>query len=650
MLAVIVTPLILFAVGCGWSLCLLGQKPNWINFFASSILTGSAVIVLCWCWLFGLGGTVNHVEIGVVLTALFGWLVAFFKQKLLRKSISSPHPLIENRASFLFIFSILFIILFVGLFPKMDSPLHLTMAVRTGPDAIGNSIAVDALLNDGSKFQIQKLLLSEVTAVNSVEELLSSSESVFAFSSFSKQVKAEFIVFGLRLGLSGISASILNLIGEQHLWTVLAVLPTLAVFSGVLLIFRCLKSNNITTPFALAAALCGGANVNLLHGWHEGGLTQAFVFLSTSTIFFGLFSNNLSKFQRFLFAALSSIVGLTVYSDWFIVFSGLLLVYFSLNLLFRQYQFLTTRSGPVLMGYGFGFLLCGPFAFEFIRYIPDRVNNAATSGWPMPTWATPAEIFGIFHTYNTSLGVTGYRSEFIFFVYLFNAFLLAFLVRLVCTKFDSLTMTFLLSATIIILLVLFKTKFLDQTHNYQYFKSIGLLAPLLFPLVVFSLHSKPLNQSNQIRFYILVFGALISSLNFTLNYRNSSLRLPYNSPTEVLTSNSDGGLDQLNLVGKWNYEALNLAPFTDLHSINRSNSIRFSRTMPLGLLINVRDCPGWFCIQDVESSNLVDVNSQFKVLVLSATSAAVSSADGNLLINYLEIVNELSNDLGGPSL
>jgi hypothetical protein len=413
-----------------------------------SVLTGSAVIVLCWSWLFGLGGTVNHVEIGIVFIAFSGWLLVIFKQKQLRKSSSSPFQLIENKAFSLIFFLVLLIVLFVGLFPKMDSPLHLTMAIRTGPDAVGNSIAVDALLNDGSKFQIQKLLLSEVPALNSVEELLDSGELVYTFSSFSKQVKAEFIVFGLRLGLSGISASILNLIGEQHLWEVLAALPTLAVFCGVLLIFQCLKSNYVTTPFALAAALGGGVNVNLLHGWHEGGLAQSVVFLSTTAIFFGLFTKNLSRLQRFLFAALSSVVGLTVYSDWFIVFSCLLLVCFFLNLLFRQYQFLITRSGPVLVGYGFGFLLCGPFAIDFIRYVPRRINDAAAGGWPMPVWATPAEVFGIFHTYNTSLGTTGYRNGVIYLVFLLNLYLLAFLIRLVCTKFDPLTMTFLLSVTI----------------------------------------------------------------------------------------------------------------------------------------------------------------------------------------------------------
>jgi hypothetical protein len=650
MITVFVILLTFFVIGGGWSLCLLGQHPNWASLLVFSVLTGSAVIMLCWSWLFGLGGTVNHVEIGIAFIAFSGWLLAIFKQKLLRKSSSSPFQLIENKAFSLTVFLVLLIVSFVGLFPKMDSPLHLTMAIRTGPDAVGNSIAVDALLNDGSKFQIQKLLLSEVPALNSVEELLDSGELVYTFSSFSKQVKAEFIVFGLRLVLSGISASILYLIGEQHLWEVLAALPTLAVFCGVLLIFQCLKSNYVTTPFALAAALGGGVNVNLLHGWQEGGLAQSFVFLSTTAIFFGLFTRNLSRLQRFLFAALSSVVGLTVYSDWFIVFSCLLLVCFFLNLLFRQHQFLITRSGPVLVGFGFGFLLCGPFAIDFIRYVPRRINDAAAGGWPMPVWATPAEVFGIFHTYNTSLGTTGYRNGVIFLVFLLNLYLLAFLIRLVCTKFDPLTMTFLLSVIITILLVFVKVRFLDQSHNYQYFKAIGLLAPLFFPLVVFSLNSKSVNQSNRLRFYTLVFGTLVSSLNYTLNYRDSSLRLPYNSPTEVLASNSGGGLDQLNIVGKWNYEAMNLAPFIDLNFINRSDSIRFTRTMPLGLLINVRDCADWFCIQDVEGSKLFEVNSQFQILILSKTSVAVSSLNGKLLGNYSEVINELSNDLGGPSL
>jgi hypothetical protein len=295
-------------------------------------------------------------------------------------------------------------------------------------------------------------------------------------------------------------------------------------------------------------------------------------------------------------------------------------------------------------------LLCGPFAIDFIRYVPRRINDAAAGGWPMPVWATPAEVFGIFHTYNTSLGTTGYRNGVIFLVFLLNLYLLAFLIRLVCTKFDPLTMTFLLSVIITILLVFVKVRFLDQSHNYQYFKAIGLLAPLFFPLVVFSLNSKSVNQSNRLRFYTLVFGTLVSSLNYTLNYRDSSLRLPYNSPTEVLASNSGGGLDQLNIVGKWNYEAMNLAPFIDLNFINRSDSIRFTRTMPLGLLINVRDCPDWFCIQDVEGSKLFEVNSQFQILILSKTSVAVSSLNGKLLGNYSEVINELSNDLGGPSL
>ncbi len=639
-----------FFVGGGWSLCFLGQNPNWENLFAHSFLTGAAICVLCWSWLFGLGGTVNHVQIGIVSIALLGWLITFCKQRMLVKNISSLCPAKESKRDFGFAFLIFLIILFVGLFPKMVSPFHATMAVRTGPDAIGSSIAVDALLNDGSKHQIQQLLLSEVPEINTLEEFFNSSELVYTFSSFSKQVKGEFIVLGLRLGLSGISASILNFIGDENLWAVLAVLPTLAVLCGAFVVFRCLRSNYVTSPIAFAAAACGAANVNLLHGWHEGGLAQAFVFLSTSTIFSGLFTKNFSKLQRFGLATISTIVGLVVYSDWFIVFFGLLLVNFFLNLKFRQFQFAFTRSGPVLLGYGIGFLLCGPYAISFIRYIPQRIGDASRGGWPMSVWSTPAEILGISHTYNTPVGVSGYQSGAIFVVLLSNLCLLVFLTRMVRTKFDQTSITFLFSVAIIVFSVFIKAKFIDSAHNYQYFKAIGLLAPLLFPLMGFSFNSKPLGRSNPLLFYVLVFGAFVSSINYTLNYRDSSLRMPSNSPAEVLASNSDGGLDRLNLVGKWDYESQNLAPFMDLNLIDRSRLIRFRRTTPLGLLINIRDCPRWFCLENVESSNLVTVNSQFKILILSETSAAVSSSDGMLLSNYLDVVNELSKDLGGPSL
>lgn len=81
---------------------------------------------------------------------------------------------------------------FFGLFPKMDSATSLTMAFRTGPDAIGTAIASEALLRDGSKSALTRKIMND-TSFGSLEDLFTDS-NLYRTASFSQQVKTEFVL------------------------------------------------------------------------------------------------------------------------------------------------------------------------------------------------------------------------------------------------------------------------------------------------------------------------------------------------------------------------------------------------------------------------------------------------------------------------
>ena len=113
-----------------------GKSKSIVFHSATTFLFAAATASLSWCWVYGLGGAIREVNVMIVVLAVVGWLAALWKLK--SGTFKTDDERVKYRlADFGIVLAIIGATFFVGLFPKMDTPTTLTMAFRTGPDAMG---------------------------------------------------------------------------------------------------------------------------------------------------------------------------------------------------------------------------------------------------------------------------------------------------------------------------------------------------------------------------------------------------------------------------------------------------------------------------------------------------------------------------------
>ena len=629
-----------------------GKSKSIVFSSATTFLFAAATASLSWCWVYGLGGAIQEVNVMIVVLSVVGWLVAMWKFKNGTLATTDDGRVQYRLADFAMVLAIIGATFFVGLFPKMDTPTTLTMAFRTGPDAIGNSIGVDALLRDGTYSELEDKILQSSYHIKSMDALLDQkSKNVYTIPSLSTSVKAEFIMAGLRWGFSGVSANVVSLVGLKDLWAVLALLPALSVLFGSLLIYDCLRSEKISALLAGVCSVGGLVNVNFLHGWHEGGLAQAWAFTSLAVLLVCLIDAHLSTLQRISLMSLATLIAFSGYSDWFIVVVALLLIMFFISLKTKQFNFVVNRLTPVFGALLLGAMACGPFFIRFCFYITRRLNDAGVGGWPLPVWTGIGENLGIFNPYNLTYPYQGRPGMDEFFVVIANAASIAILLRIMIKRCDRTAMVVFGSVAVLFILIMFKTRILDGSSNYQYFKAVGLLAPILLPLFGFAINSKKVFKLEKQFISLLSVCAVIACCTYIINYRHTSIRLPHMLPSEVLESNRHGELDRIDMISEGSMSLYNLSPFTEFRLINRGTKkarVRVNDPQQIGVLIDIKHCYKWLCVKNVDKYHLQVISSQYRLLLLDEKSDVLLSADGRLDPSFITAINIMSMEVHGP--
>ena len=645
-------------VGGGWSYFIFGASRSLVFRSAITFLLSSTIASLSWGWVYGLGGAIDYVNIAIVISSFLGWVAAWFKFRK-SKGQKIKHTKVQSiQVDAVFMLVAIFAIFFVGLFPKMDSPTSLTMALRTGPDAVGTSIASDALLRDGSNHELELKVLKDSAFESRTDLLEPGSRNQWTIPSFSSQVKSEFILTVKRYGGSAaITANVLSLIGLKYLWSVTALLSTLSVLFGTFLIFDCLRSNKISVWLAGACSIAGSVNVNFLHVWNEGGMLQSWVFISLASIFFVLFTPNFdfSVKQRSILTSSAVIVLLLGHFDMLLLTLTFLSVFLFLSLIYKPAQSSQKDLNVLIIATVVGLIACGPYFFISLNNLMRRLTELGPGGWGMPVSPRLAEIFGLFNSYNLPYPQQGRTMVGVFTVDLLTYGLLIFLSTIFWRARKKLSVVFSFSIFVTLALVFHKTILIDFSKNYRYVKAVGFLAPLLFPLLGLTL--KTPDTKNRFEKFILLSLCsltLLASTNYILNYRQTSTRISHTMPEQLLASNHDLKLNNIDLVGDTtNLNIANFYPFVNLRWINRSTSfgvaLKFNSHKNIGILISIDQCEQWECLRNLNSNNILNATEDFKILLLNTNSSILFNKDGRLKENYIDIINEISAEIHGPS-
>ena len=645
-------------VGGGWSYFIFGGSRSLVFRSAVTFLLSSAIASLSWSWVYGLGGAIESVNIVIVISSFLGWIAAWFKYRKNDGDKLENNSRQPNKSDAFFMLIATFAIFFVGLFPKMDSPTSLTMAIRTGPDAIGTSIASDALFRNGTMHDL-KLKIVEDSAFKSFESLSDPNfRYVYSVPSFSSQVKSEFVLSANRWGGSAaISANVLSLIGLKHLWSVLALLSSLSVLFGTFMIFECLRANKISVWIAGACSIAGSVNVNFLHVWNEGGILQSWVFISLASIFFVLFtpSSDFSVNQKSIMTSSAVIVLFIGHFDMMMITLVFLSIFFFLSLIHKYERKTQKDSNVLIIATVVGLISSGPYFLTSINYLRIRISELGPGGWAMPVSPRLAEVFGLFNSFNLAYPSVGRTSNGGFAVEFLGFGLLIFMtiIYLENIKIFNRSFNFIFSIFIVFGIVAFKTFFIDKINNYQYVKAVGFFAPLLFPLL--GLMTKDFVKHNIVKKFILLLLCLLTflaSTNYILNYRKTSTRFSHKIPEQLLASNRDLRLDSLDIVSASIREVEGFSPFVSLRWVNRGTNfgvpLKFRSHKEIGVIISVDNCSQWSCTKNVDNERVLDVTEDFKLLRLGAKSSVLFDANGRIKANYIDIINSLSLELGGP--
>ena len=640
------------AVGGGWTIALRLNRSLPL-FSATSFLFSMAIAIFSWDWIYPLGGEVKDVNLLIFIVSVLGWFCAGYKIKKRINTETIAEELKTTQTGWLIIPLALVVAFFFGLFPKMDSATSLTMAFRTGPDAIGTAIASEALLRDGSKSALTRKIMND-TSFGSLEDLFTDS-NLYRTASFSQQVKTEFVLSSApKIGITGVTANVMDLIGLQYLWAILALLPTLGFFMSILLIFECLRANDIPILMSISAAIGGAVNVNALHLWHEGSIAQTVVSFPFITMVILIFAPRhlISHFQKIALSTASSIIVFS-HTEMFLVLGLLLVISLIMTLPKRNFAIYKKNVCHQLLALFSGAIACGPYLVNWIRNFVDRLSELGPGGWNMAVWPNISDIFGLINPYKMLYPNLGRVSSIeTFLAEAFTILMVSFMTIIIMKSKNFFPILLFVAIFLVLSFVIFKVVVIDHATNYQYIKAVGALAPLLLPLIALTL-------SQDLRNYALVRLALplicicilVASTSYIVQYRQSSTRIGHDLQKTLINLNRDDFLNEIDFISRGRMEEWAFAPFVDLRLIVRGTAgvdQKIVKYKKLGLILKESECKNWKCLSNTPKSNIVEVNSEYRILLLDTTSNAIY--EGNKLrTNYISIINRFSLDLQGPT-
>jgi hypothetical protein len=631
-------------IGLGWALVLNPFEDSKTAVLAIAIIVSQFIVVFCWTWSIGLGQGIWIANLLIVLLGLTGWMVAIkYSKWRIPSTKNSP-----SRECLLPVVLVLFAV-FLGLGPKLSTGGSLGMALRVGPDALGNAIAGEALFSNSNLREIENNLLDSSNSKDMNEFLDPTQRKPYQIDSFRNQVRGEFLVAGLRWGLSGAIASSVTIVGAAHLWSVIAVLPTISFLASLLLLYVVLvrRLNRPWLSALLSMAALG--NISLLQGWHEGGLGQAFVTPVVPVLLIFLWDGQ-RRWRANALLAVVAAISLVSYSDVFIVM-GIVLVLYALTTLFFGDQQDRIQVGQLLMSVIVGVATVLPYLIKFVGYLPRRLEDSAKGGWMMASWPSPVEILGLFPSfYESATGLTEHPNSVITFFTITNPIICGGVLALVIVKRSQTSARLVFSLVVVLFFVMFKSRILESASNYQYVKAVGSLAPLLVVLIVeLIFRNIKTHRIGDLLLHSLPAVGILISIGFVTAYRGNSLMVPAHEQSMYIDSSRT--LDNLNLVSPSSFHTVVLSPFSAFYWINRDAAgtrpdFTSRINNPLGLVVYQTDCPSWRCLSLVPYSKILNVSEEIKVVQLNPRSTQLLSPSGVIREDYLKVINELLSVLG----
>lgn len=647
---IVIETLLVFALGLGLpgigivSLVARGQFHSVQKPALWTLLTSNVLIVV-WIWIYFTDGAFGLVK----TVSLSGWFVASAISIVVvpNRVLVGPSPknVIRNCCAVLIIGVVAIAFYLV---PRTLGE-QVTQRQLMGPDAIGYANAVAGVLEDGSFNDLKQSALA-ASGHNLMYELFDQDiQAVYQIPEKSLSIKAEFIVGSLRVGLPGVAALFTDRIGIEHLLTVMNLLATVYVAVGGLLIYGLLRSSGAGNFLSLSISSLSMININLLVGFHEGGVAQAFMFAALAAFLVAALQEEISITSRiglFLFAAIHA---LSSYLDMYFVFVALSIIWLAIALLKHDSKSVK-RAWYSLCGFALSLLMLLPLTIHVPRYMLRRLADARQGGWNWDSWTELGGLLGVTNPYAAApdsilmqlllvgLGIYVYQTR------------ISVSGRKLLQPSDSvLTAIVLLSIGFYIY-----TRYLMEHTTYQWFKLSGtLIGPSLLPLLTIWLAARRKDWKRDAWTTVLLVSGVLAlslstSLQYVRHYWGESQALPTYRVSEISDKANRDVLKQYQLFGQYGWEELALTPFWPGTFLNRDDYGKRPIPNPekrVGLLVREEYCPSFECLGNVSRSKKLKIGSELMIVDLDLLGNDIRS-----LSPYLQWVrvNRALNDAGAP--
>lgn len=595
--------------------------------FGMWILGGANIVILIWVWLYLHGQTFAAVRKALLPIWILSVLMVAHKVTRSRNSIQAPRTWVVHLVPLL-VFS--FVASTFFLVPRtLDG--QITQRQLMGPDAIGYANASAGLLEDGSFDRLKSVAIASSGHTLFYELFDQEIKAVYKIPDKSLSVKTEFLIGSLRIGFPSLVASVTSEVGRENLLAVLHVSAVIFLIAGALLIFSLICSRGASRRVALLLTSLSLININLLVGYHEGGVAQAFVYSAVASFLVAALQHELSPVTRVFLFTFAGMQCLSSYLDMFLVFIALILVWLTISVT-RRDRLSFERAQLSICGMLLSLLLLAPISLELPRFFIRRLADARQGGWNWDSWTELSGVLGIANPYFSvpdSIPVQ--------LLLVFVAIQLVEVVRNGRLKAKShLLEPITLSLLLVCAGFYIYSRYVMNHSTYQWFKLCGVLVgPFSIPLLATSIIPR-FRLERKKGFILLATLALVAilavrtSFNYVRYYFGESLALAPALIAEVSSQEVREITSSFQVFGHYGWQELALTPFWPAMYLNRADGgVRpIPRDdLPVGLMIRESDCPQWECLAGVSKENLVPVGSQYMIIDLEMMGSDIHQLD-----------------------
>ena len=376
---------------------------------------------------------------------------------------------------------------------------RLNSPYRLGIDQVGYITTASVLMDGATLDTIESRLLADTVSRNRAEAM----QRIKSAVNYTNQLAAVFLFGAVRWGFSLLLVFLTTVLRLPHV--AISVYPLLAMALSLLhgLVFLFCRSRLRSAGFApcLAIASSVSLNANMLNVAFDGQLGQAFglpFFFAWWWQFTHGFSDltaaRLSPARRLVrkswtswaIAVLAAVTLLPTYGEFVIVLFILaaltLLADTTVNVV-RGRSCCLWRYQLLALCFGIALAMLGGFGGMWLHNVAlTRFGDLPQAGWMQPRWAGLLEILGFSDIYTLhvyELVPQAYRD--MEFHRPANAILLV-AVAWGIVRNRALCLSSWAVLPVFVMLVYYKTRFIEGIHNYQYMKSYTMTGPVLFLL------------------------------------------------------------------------------------------------------------------------------------------------------------------------